>query len=308
MQDSIAADLIAAGRMAVVDSATDVDGRLTLRDGRTLAWHEWGAPDGIPVLRLQGTPGSRFARHPAWERLGVRVVMADRPGFGASTRMPGRGLASVADDLVELLDHLGLDRVPVCGQSGGGPHLLALGARHPARISAATVIAGNAPLTGADIPRLIDDNAEADRRVRDGGWDALYPLLQQFRDKTLADPLADIREALPDAPPEDRAVMGDPAFQRTLGRDRTEALRTGAEGWCDECLAMDDWDIAPEQVSVHVVWYHSRHDALVPLQAAQRLVDRLPSAELRLWEGGHLESFHRQQELMRDLLARAGFE
>ena len=93
-----------------MDTATEVDGRLTLRDGRTLAWHEWGVPDGIPGLRLQGTPNSRFARHPIWERLGVRVIMADRPGYGASTRMPGRGLALVADDLVELLDHLGLDR------------------------------------------------------------------------------------------------------------------------------------------------------------------------------------------------------
>jgi len=85
----------------------------------------------------------------------------------------------------------------------------------------------------------------------------------------------------------------------------TESLRVGAEGWCDESLAMHDWDIAPEEVRVHVVWYHSRHDANVPLQAAQRVVDRLPSVELRLWEGGHLESFHREEELMRDLLARA---
>jgi pimeloyl-ACP methyl ester carboxylesterase len=84
-----------------MDSATNVDGRLTLRDGRTLAWHERGVPGGVPVLRLQGTPGSRLSRYPkpeVWERLGVRVITADRPGFGASTRMPGRGLASVADD------------------------------------------------------------------------------------------------------------------------------------------------------------------------------------------------------------------
>jgi pimeloyl-ACP methyl ester carboxylesterase len=278
---------------------------LTLRDGRTLAWHEWGVPDGIPVLRLQGTPNSRFARHPTWERLGVRVIMADRPGYGASTRMPGRGLASVADDLVELLDHLGLDRVPVSGQSGGGPHVLALGARHPGRISAATVVAGTAPLTDADIPLLSGVNAEAERRFRDGGWDAVYPLLHELREKWLADPLADFRAAYSDAPPEDQAVMSDPAFQRTLTQDVTEALRPGAQGWCDECVAMDDWDIAPEEVSVHVVWYHSRRDAHVPLQAVQRLVDRLPSAELRLWEGGHLEPFHRQEELMGDLLARA---
>jgi pimeloyl-ACP methyl ester carboxylesterase len=296
--------------MAVMDSATDVDGRLTLRDGRTLAWHEWGVPDGIPVLRLQGTPGSRFARYPkpeVWERLGVRVIMADRPGFGASTRMPGRGLVSVADDLVELLDQLGLDRVPVTGQSGGGPHVLALGARHPGRISAATVAVGAAPLTDADIPLLIGINAEAERRTRDGGWDALYPLLREVREKMLADPLAGFREALSDAPAEDQAVMSDPAWQQTLRQNLTESLRAGAEGWCDESLAMYDWDIAPEEVRVHVVWYHSRHDANVSLQAVQRVVDRLPSVDLRLWEGGHLETFHREEELMRDLLARAEF-
>lgn len=295
-----------AGRMAVMNSATGVDGRLTLRDGRTLAWREWGGPDGIPVLRLQGTPGSRLARYPVWDRLGVRVIMADRPGYGASTRLPGRGLAAVADDLADLLDHLSLDRVPVCGQSGGGPHVLALGARHPARISAATVVAGTVPFTDTDVQLLVGLNAEAERRTRNGGWDALYPLLRQARDEALADPLAGFRAAHSDAPPEDQAVLSDPAFQRLLSEDQAEALRPGAEGWCDECLAMDDWDIVPEKVGVHVVWYHCRHDANVPLQAVRRLVDRLPSAELRLWDGGHLEPFHRQEELMRDLLVRAG--
>jgi pimeloyl-ACP methyl ester carboxylesterase len=289
-------------------SATDVDGRLTLRDGRTLAWHEWGVLDGIPVLRLQGTPGSRFARYPKpelWERLGVRVIMADRPGFGASTRLPGRGLVAVADDLVELLDHLNLDRVPVIGISGGGPHVLALGARHPERISAATVAAGTAPLIEAEIPLLIGINAEAERRTRDGGWDALYLLLQEIREKVLADPLAGFRAAHRDAPPEDQAVMNDPAFPQALEQNQTESLRPGAEGWCDECFAMDDWDIAPEAVRVHVVWYHSRQDAHMPLPAARRVVDRLPSVELRLWDGGHLETFHREEEMMCDLLARA---
>src|SRR5690349_7456633 len=260
--------------MANVDTADGVDGRLTLRDGRTLAYHEWGVPDGTPVLRLQGTPGSRFSRYPKpelWERLGVRVIMADRPGYGASTRLPGRGLASVADDLVELLDHLGLDRVPVSGVSGGGPHVLALGARHPERISAATVVVGSAPLTDAEIPLLIGVNAEGQRRLRDGGWDALFPLLREIREKMLADPLAGFRAALSDAPAEDQAVMSDPAWQQTLRQSLTESLRVGAEGWCDEALALFDWDIAPEQVRVHVVWYHSRRDANVPLPAAQRV-------------------------------------
>jgi homoserine acetyltransferase len=33
---------------------------------------------------------------------------------------------------------LGIDRLPVTGGSGGGPHVLAVAARHPHRVSAAT--------------------------------------------------------------------------------------------------------------------------------------------------------------------------
>src|SRR5262249_40789732 len=119
--------------------------RLTLRDGRTLAWREYGPVDGRPLLRFQGTPGSRKSRHPdehAYDRLHVRMVVADRPGYGESTRLPGRGIADVADDALELLDHLGLGVVHVLGGSGGGPHVLAFAERHPDRVRAATVIVG----------------------------------------------------------------------------------------------------------------------------------------------------------------------
>src|SRR3982074_2859360 len=73
------------------------DGELRLADGRTLAWRWWGEPGATPILRLQGTPGSRLYRHPdpALQRdLGVRYLMADRPGYGGSTR-PGRGVAVI---------------------------------------------------------------------------------------------------------------------------------------------------------------------------------------------------------------------
>ena len=40
------------------------DGVLKLRDGRDLAWRWWGNPDGPPILRIQGTPGSRKQYNP----------------------------------------------------------------------------------------------------------------------------------------------------------------------------------------------------------------------------------------------------
>lgn len=113
-----------------VDGVHYLDGGLVLPDGRGLAWRWWGEPDHRTVLRLQGTPGSRLHRYPdpsLWQRFGVRMLVADRPGFGGSSRLSDRGLSAVADDLAALLDVLGLDRVPVISFSGGGPHALALG-------------------------------------------------------------------------------------------------------------------------------------------------------------------------------------
>lgn len=79
------------------------DARLMLRDDRVLVWCEYGQCEGWSVLRFQGTPGSRYSRHAKQEsyfRLGVRVTVADRPGYGASTRVPGRGISMVAEELL----------------------------------------------------------------------------------------------------------------------------------------------------------------------------------------------------------------
>ena len=104
------------------------DGVLKLRDGREMAWRWWGEPGGKPLLRIQGTPSSRFQRNPDESALrdsGARYLMADRPGYGGSTRKRGRGIADVARDYAELLQSHGLQRVPAMGTSGGGPHVLA---------------------------------------------------------------------------------------------------------------------------------------------------------------------------------------
>lgn len=149
------------------------EGRLTLQDGRTLAWKEYGPADGRPVLHFQGTPGSRYSRHAhedVYERLGVRLVVFDRPGYGASDRLPGRGIAVVAADAAQLLDHLGLDVVHASGGSGGGPHVLAFAANHQERVAAATVVVGATQLEEEDIAGLIQINRDAcTRRTRVGG-------------------------------------------------------------------------------------------------------------------------------------------
>jgi pimeloyl-ACP methyl ester carboxylesterase len=284
------------------------DRRLTLRDGRTLAWEEYGPTDGRPVLQFQGTPGCRLSRHAhedLYDRLGVRFIVFDRPGYGASSRLPERGIAVIADDAAQLLDHLGLDFVHTSGGSGGGPHVLAFAATHPDRVRAATVVVGGTPLEEEDVAGLIQINREAWYAAREG-WQALYDLLAPMREAVLQDPLAGFKGLMEAAPPSDKAVMEDPDWQRVLVESVTEAFRPGAEGWVDEGMALTlDWDFDVADVRSSVTWWHGDHDANAPLAPVHRLIERMDGVDLRIWaDAGHLEPFHRYEEILGELLSR----
>jgi pimeloyl-ACP methyl ester carboxylesterase len=288
------------------------EGRLVRPDGRTVAWSECGVPDGRPVLRLPGTPGSRFslrADQTPWVERGLRVITVERPGFGASTRLPGRGFVEHADDLAAILDHLSIARAPVYGGSGAAPHVLAFAARHPHRVAACTIVDGGALLTDEEVLQQIDFNATGDTLARAGKVDALRAMEEEARASIMADPIAGFRAIMDTAPAEDQGIMADPIWQAAFARGICEALAPGVDGWVDEAiLAVGDWpDVDIEAVTNSVTWWHGDADRNCPLSAAQRLVARLPNARLVVWEGaGHLTGYRREPEILDELLARAG--
>ena len=97
---------------------------MRLSDGRLLGYAEYGDPRGAPVLALHGLPGSRFQRHPDESiaaRLGARLIVFERPGFGLSGRAPRASLLERAKDAAALADALGLARFRLLAISGGAP-------------------------------------------------------------------------------------------------------------------------------------------------------------------------------------------
>jgi pimeloyl-ACP methyl ester carboxylesterase len=283
------------------------DGVLTLPDGRELAWRWWGEEGGIPVLRIQGTPASRLLRNPdpaVQLGLGVRYLMADRPGYGGSTRKPGRGIADIADDLVALLDMHRLDRVAVMGTSGGGPHALALAARYPGRVSVVSVIVGAVPLEPDEVNHLVGVNAKS-YAAAEKGWEALHELLVGVREQLLG--AAGIQGVLSDAPAADRAFMESAAWQKMTRLNLEESLRQGSEGWADEGFALHKpWDFEPGNIKASVTWWHSDDDKNVPLSAARRGAARLRQLDLRLWHNeGHFAAVVHDKEIVQELLGRS---
>ncbi len=294
---------------AAAPSSDITDHQLTRPDGRIVAWSESGLADGRPILRMPGTPGSRLsirADRTPWIERSLRVITTERPGFGASTRLEGHGFAEHADDVVAILDELGIDRLPIYGGSGASPHLLALAARHSERVAAVTVLVGSAPLDGDETGQLIDLNALEQRLFDAGDLDEIWRMIDEVRTQLLSDPLAAFRSIMESSTAVDRAILEDPAWQRGFVIGVTEALREGVGGWYDEGLAgLRPWDFDLADVHADVTWWHSDGDRNCPLSAARRLVGQLPNARLRIWDdAGHLTPYHHEPEILDELLAR----
>lgn len=104
-----------------------------LPDGRLLQVEVSGPADGPPLLFHHGTPGSArpFGQiRRAVHAHGLRLVTYSRPGYGTSTRLPGRDVAQVVEDMRAVLDRLGASRCLTAGWSGGGPRDLEPGQGH----------------------------------------------------------------------------------------------------------------------------------------------------------------------------------
>jgi pimeloyl-ACP methyl ester carboxylesterase len=95
---------------------------------------------GAPVLMLHGFPdGSRAWRHqiPALTAAGFRCIVPDLRGFGESdapTDASAYAIPEVERDLVELLDHLGLEKVELVAHDWGSALGWYFTGQHPDRI------------------------------------------------------------------------------------------------------------------------------------------------------------------------------
>jgi 3-oxoadipate enol-lactonase len=93
---------------------------------------------GLPLVLLHAYPLSRAIWRPVASRLAstAHLVLPDLRGFGASPGGPQpAAFGDYGDDVVALLDRLGLARVVLAGVSFGGYIALDLLRRHPERLA-----------------------------------------------------------------------------------------------------------------------------------------------------------------------------
>jgi pimeloyl-ACP methyl ester carboxylesterase len=275
---------------------------LRLPGGRTLHVYEAGAPDGVAVVWHHGTPniGAPPAPlFPAGERLGVRWVSYDRPGYGSSTPVPGRDVASAARDVAAVADALGIERFALLGHSGGGPHALACAALLPDRTTAVVSISGLAPYgaEGLDWFAGMAPSGEAALRAAVAGRVA--------RERHAA-AAQEAEDTDPGFTPADRAALEGP--WSWFGEVVPPALAGGPGALVDDDLAyVAPWGFDPAQVSAPLRVVHGGADRMVPSAHGAWLAARCPTAELHLRpDDGHISVLESAGSHLEWLTARRG--
>ncbi|MFC0622861.1 alpha/beta fold hydrolase [Kribbella deserti] len=252
---------------------------LQLADGRTLRIYDTGPEDGsrVPVFWNHGTPNVGAPPEPlfdAADRLGLRWVSFDRPGYGGSTVARGRSVASVARDAAAVADALGIDRFAVAGYSGGGTYALGTAAILGERVRAVVTLAAIAPY---GVEGLDWFNGMVPSSIAALGCAAAG---------------ADVREAL------DRAEFDyDPGFTATdlqlfegpwgwLGKVAGPGLDAGPYGQIDDDASYTHpWGCDPADITAPVLLVHGSADGIIPASHASWLAAHCPNATLRVCEG-----------------------
>ncbi len=283
-----------------------------LPDGRRLDVRVSGPGGGLPLVFHHGTPGAltpiRELERAAHAR-GLRLVTTSRPGYGGSTRQPGRNVADVAADTAAVLAAIGAERCLIAGWSGGGPHALACGARLGAA-AAVLVIAGVAPYPAAGLDWMAGMGEEnvVEFSIALRGETELRPYLRQvaepLREITADQIVASLDTVLPDV---DRAALTG-EFGDDMAASFREAVRVSVDGWLDDDLAFTrPWGFGLAEITVPTVIWQGSADLMVPFAHGQWLAAQLPGASAHMEEGeGHLSVGLGALDRMLDELVSAG--
>ena len=284
--------------------------RVRLADGRDLAWCSYGDAEGVPVMALHGTPGSRlkYATADSTARAyRIRLVSLDRWGYGLSDPHPAPTLRAFAEDVSSLADALGLDRFGVVGISGGGPFAAALAACLPRRVSALALVVpvGEIKPPGRRPPMSTFHRLCFDALPHVPG--AVRGTFGMFRLVTRMSPTTAARLAAARAGAADRAVFRQPGFAAALGATFREGLARGAVGpVIDISLFARPWRIDLGEIAAPARVWIGTADRNVPRGPAEALASAIPGATLSRREGAGHFWIARQFDEVLAWLAAAG--
>ena len=239
---------------------------------------------GEPVLLLNGIAMTAASWGPVAAPLAERftVIRCDLRGQLMSPGTPPADVGDHVRDVVEVLDHLGLDPVHVLATSFGGAVGALLAARHPERVRSLLIVAS-----------------------ADGFTETMAAEVARWREGVVASLDGGDRGVLSDVL---EPVVYSPAYieghreERALRRQQIAALPTQ---WFEDLIGLLDsaesFSLAGELGAIRcpTLVVAAELDSFIPLDRCRALAQAIPGADFSVFEGaGHAVVVEQPEEVV----------
>jgi len=253
--------------------------RVTLATGVELAVHEFG--DGEPVLLLHAWGET----HRSFDRLvpllprSLHLVVPDQRGVGESAKpADGYALCDAVDDVVALLDALGLDPCWLVGTSSGGYLAQQVAVDHPERVRGLVLVGAPSNLQQPLPVSFVD-------------------VLGSFHDPVTPDDVNALNGALP---------LHTPVPDTFLNDQMTGALTIPRVVWSATIegllAAVPPIERGPITVPTLILW--GAEEDVLPAGQAHELAAAIEGSRLVTYEGtGHLVLWEQPERVAIDVAA-----
>lgn len=263
------------------------------RSTRTIGVRSFGRPDGSPVVLVHGAMfgiGETENERATASAAGLRVLAAEKPGYGRTDAWPGHNQAeAMAQDVLFMMDQRGVERTVVIAHDIGTLVAFWLARLAPERIVAIVAAPATPPMRSwsqtADMPKAHRIYAWAAQRV------------PKLMDMLVSLGLAQVHRQgvtiLPDlffgGCDFDRETWSQPRFAAALNGSYRLIAAQDANGFRQDMLLTNmDWSEWGRQVQVPVDLLHGALSRTVSANAVQQFAASLPSGQLHLIEdAGH---------------------
>lgn len=281
---------------------------LQLSDGRNLAYAEHGDPNGEPVFHCHSIFGSRlelaFDAPQIAKKKSVRLIVLDRPGYGASDPNPKASFFNWSQDLVQLADHLNIGKFSLTGYVMGGMYALACAHALPERIKrVASISNGMMPESFSDYKEFIPFYRMNIRLAK--YMPKAYGLISSILIKgALSDPGSFIEQMSENLNQADRDIMDSQSFKTELVTSLKEAFLQGGKACSREMVEFThDWSFKLSEIKVPVDIWHGTSDCHQPQILNERFAEHIIGAKLFIKEeAGHYMFFTHWAEILESLL------
>ncbi len=277
-------------------------GYIPLLDGRKLGYVEYGNPNGEPIIFCHPLihPDTQMFHEPELQDLvKYRIITPKRPGFLGSTPTHRKySLHDHASDIIQLVDHLGIETFKVIANSNGAPFGAALAHDYPQRVQKLLLISPVVPPNMDKLTSIITNNL----LYKAGKYlpRAVFNKMILIGFKSLAEnPNELIHNNDKYISNSERAFSNTPALRDYLKQWVESSYPTRIPAVIDDLLVrIRKWYFQPKDIKVPVFLWHAKDDTTVDIACAKRLASVIPNCKANyLEEGGHFIFFTHFDEI-----------